>query len=89
MLNLPSSAGGVIAKSSGVLFVPVEHDGNNQASEEEVEAISCLVSEILQCTLSELSAGGGCKIALADILFVAPYKLQVRAVQAKFPTAKV
>lgn len=83
VLVVPESSREVISKSAGILFRPVEHEGNTQASEEEVAAIVELVKELQCCSLL------GRKITLDDILVVAPYNMQVRALQEKFPTGKV
>lgn len=56
---------------------------NAQASEEEVSAIVELVKKLQCCSLL------GRKITLDDILIMAPYNMQVRSLQEKFPTGKV
>ena len=83
VLVVPEVSRGIISKSAGILFKPVEHEGNTQASEEEVAAIVELVKELQCCSLL------GRKITLDDILIVAPYNMQVRALQEKFPAGKV
>ncbi|MBA4026725.1 MAG: hypothetical protein C0473_00635 [Cyanobacteria bacterium DS3.002] len=83
VLAVPESSRDVISKNAGILFKPVAHEGNTQASEEEVAAIVEMVKELLCCSLL------GRKITLDDILMVAPYNMQVRALQERFPTGKV
>ncbi|HWA25958.1 MAG TPA: TM0106 family RecB-like putative nuclease [Lacunisphaera sp.] len=69
---------------AGVMFEPVVHDGNVQASDEEVAHTVELASRLI---------GRGCvdrdgktrKLGWGDILFVAPYNLQVRKLREKLP----
>jgi uncharacterized protein len=42
IINVPSDYKGLLTLDAGVLFVPVEHAGNTQASDEEVMAIKAL-----------------------------------------------
>jgi len=67
-----------INKEAGIVFVPVEHHGNSQASEEEAERIVELVDELLG---REYHTGNPSQptrpITLDDMLFVAPYNHQV------------
>jgi uncharacterized protein len=71
----------------GVVFVPVEHEGNSQSSLEEVDSISDIIDKLL---LSDLVIDGKTrKIKLTDILIVAPYNRQVRLIKTKLPDAIV
>ena len=72
--------GKLVNRKAGILFVPVEHDGNVQDSGEEVEAIGAIVKELIGREFREKD-GTTRKISLEDILFVAPYNMQVRALQ--------
>lgn len=69
---------------AGLHFVPVEHAGNTQGSDEEVLAIERLVRDCLGRTFHD-SDGSQRPIPLDDILVVAPYNLQVRKLEAKLP----
>jgi len=78
ILSLPGSLPR-IGKSAGVIFVPIEHDGNTQGSEEEAQAVREIVNELQRCSwfdgkiLRPLTGD--------DILVVAPYNLQVRLIR--------
>ena len=85
---LQASAGSA-SLEAGVLFLPVEHDGNRQASEEEVEVIRQLVDSLIGRQLvrssSDRKTGGTSRpLALSDILFVAPFNMQVRRLRGVF-----
>ena len=79
-----------VTKAAGLLFVPVDHVGNAQGSEEEVAVIEELVQELLGREVTDVQ-GQVCKrLELEDILFVAPYNLQVRKLSAALgPGARV
>lgn len=73
---------------AGLLFLPVEHEGNTQASDEEVAAIVELVGQLVGRKLLQ----GGTKSApltRGNILVVAPYNLQVRKLEAALPGVDV
>jgi len=67
---------------AGLLFVPVEHEGNSQGSDEEVAVIRDLVGELLGREKTDETGKGKGPVALEDILFVAPYNMQVRKLEA-------
>jgi len=66
------------------MFVGVEHDGNIQQSDEEVDRVTAVYNELLgrPYTSSERCTK---PLALEDFLFIAPYNAQVRALQAALP----
>lgn len=77
-----------ISKSSGLLYIPVEHDGNTYESEEEGSRIVEVVNELLrQRILTE--AGSERALSRDDILVVAPYNLQVRLLSSLLPGIRV
>ena len=79
----------LVPAEAGVVFVPVEHDGCDQASNEEVETIVRIVDELLGRTVTDRH-GGPRQMTLNDILFVAPYNMQVRRLKQRLgPTARV
>ena len=61
---------------AGVVYLPVAHEGNQQASDEEVNAIVAAVGRLTGRTLN-LKDGGTRKVTIEDMLFVAPYNAQV------------
>ncbi len=63
---------------SGLRYFPVEHQGNQNASPEEVEVIAGLVNSLTQPTVKWIDDKGNSRqLQLADILIVAPYNTQV------------
>lgn len=75
---------------AGLWFVPVEHEGNQNSSPEEVEAIARIVQTLLHPKVkwhrgTELSR----TFNSDDILVVAPYNAQVSDLSARLPDLKV
>jgi uncharacterized protein len=78
-IALPPSS--LIQKQNGILFMPVAHTDNTQASEEEVDQIETLVRELTGLGYtSDRGHTTGC-LSAEEILIVAPYNLQVRKLQ--------
>ena len=74
---VPEGKNSIVTLDSGLLYVPVEHEGNSQASDEEVAVIKNLVEDLIGRPFTD-SSGKECgNISLQDILFVAPYNFQV------------
>ena len=70
-----------IAKSSGILYVPVNHFGNEQSSEEEILAIKELIKDLMQAKKTDIK-GVKSPVTPQNLLIVAPYNHQVRNLQA-------
>lgn len=68
----------------GIVFLGVEHDGNIQQSDEEVERIRSLYADLAGRSYTA-SDGSTKTLSLEDFLFIAPYNAQVRALQSVFP----
>ncbi|QEG17302.1 ATP-dependent RecD-like DNA helicase [Gimesia maris] len=85
IIKSPGWAGHLGDRQAGVLFSPVEHTGNTQASDEEVERIVELTRELLACqhTGEDQSLLG--TLQIEDILYVAPYNMQVRKLRDRLP----
>ncbi|MGO4569978.1 TM0106 family RecB-like putative nuclease [Rhizobium sp. 2YAF20] len=66
-------------KATGIMFRAVDHEGNTQASDEEVAAIKQLVAELLTARFME--DGKARPLQLSDILFITPYNHQRRKLQ--------
>ena len=77
VIKVPSK---ILPKNAGVHFLPVEHDGNSQGSEEEVEVIKKLAGQLIGQRLWDKST-----ITWDDILFVAPFNYQVNLLRAALP----
>lgn len=83
-VELPAKGGTLVKKEHGIVFSEVEHDGNIQQSDEEVERVKAIYTEMLGRPYTA-SDGTTKPLALADFLFIAPYNAQVRALQATLP----
>jgi len=71
---------------TGLRFSPVQHSGNSNESEEEVEKVASLVSGLLQAgTTWTNKKGETLPLRLEDILIVAPYNAQVAALAQRLP----
>lgn len=81
---LPSGADDQVPRESGLVFLPVEHEGNSQASEEEVAAIVGVANDLLGRDWIP-KAGESRRLTLDDILFIAPYNMQVRRLRESLP----
>src|SRR5262249_33957025 len=87
-LNL-STPPGTIKKSSGVLFVLVEHEGNSQASDEEADQIEQIVKELVGCRIDQGDGEQPKVLQLKDILIVAPNNGQAPKIRNRKPGARV
>jgi uncharacterized protein len=71
-------------KSTGIRYLPVEHDGCSQRSEEEAAVVSELVANLLTQRYRN-KKGETHPITLNDILVVAPYNMQVNLLKRTLP----
>ena len=70
----------------GLRFLPVDHAGNTNASEEEATRIGELVRELLDAGSAWVNQDGGRQpLTLEDVLVVAPYNAHVAALRAALP----
>jgi predicted RecB family nuclease len=81
-VSVTGGAVGKIPKESGIVFVPVSHEGNAQASPEEVAEVTRLLAELRGRVLTGNERDRPRKLADGDVLLVAPYNKQVRALRA-------
>ncbi|KTD44662.1 TM0106 family RecB-like putative nuclease [Legionella quateirensis] len=75
-IRIPEHYHGPLNKEAGIVNIPVFHEGNTQASDEEVEQIVQLTSELLGRTFYTHD-GREQILGWNDILFVSPYNHQV------------
>ncbi|MCL9684951.1 TM0106 family RecB-like putative nuclease [Legionella maioricensis] len=75
-ISIPDGYQGKLNKEAGVIVIPVMHEGNTQASDEEVEQICSLSKELLG-RIFRAKDGTQRLISWDDMLFVAPYNHQV------------
>jgi predicted RecB family nuclease len=69
---------------SGTRWLPVEHEANSSASDEEAGVVAALVSDL--CRGTWFDAGGAeRKLTLDDVLVVAPYNRQVARLLGRLP----
>jgi superfamily I DNA and/or RNA helicase len=77
-------------RGSGLRYVPVAHQGNQNSSPEEAEAIAKLVAEILGSSTTWLDRHGAERVVtLDDILIIAPYNAQVFDLKDRIAGARV
>jgi len=80
-LNADEPLGG-----TGLRFAPVEHSGNQNESQEEVERVATTVDHLLRSGATWTNKKGETHaLGLQDILIVAPYNAQVSALLERLP----
>jgi uncharacterized protein len=72
----------LVPAETGIVWVPVEHDGCTQSSDEECDAIVAIVEELLQRNVVDRE-GRERSMTPDDILIVAPFNLQVRCLRGR------
>jgi uncharacterized protein len=73
-------------EGAGLFYVPVSHQGKQNRSEEEVEAIEKIVAQLTSQNVTWTNAAGKRSLLTrGDILIVAPYNAQVAALARKLP----
>ena len=88
-IEVPPDYQGEVNQTAGVIFLPIDHEGNTQASDEEVELIKQKTDELIGRIFTDKS-GNQRPISWSDMLFVAPYNHQVNKLkQALGDQAKV
>ena len=71
---------------TGIVWVPVEHDGCAQSSDEECDAIVAMVEELLGRRVVDRD-GVERAMTPGDILIVAPFNVQVRCLRDRLGPA--
>ncbi len=75
---------------SGLRYLPVQHNGNQNCSPEEAQAVSELVSRILVNDATWIDRDGSEKpLSLNDIVIITPYNAQVFEIQQQLRGARV
>lgn len=82
-IEVPDSAT-TIRREHGIVFLGVEHDGNVQQSDEEVERVVAAYEDLLDRPYTD-TKGETRPLGIGDFLFIAPYNAQVRALEAALP----
>ncbi|MBX9666685.1 MAG: TM0106 family RecB-like putative nuclease [Candidatus Obscuribacterales bacterium] len=88
ILYPPADLSSRFEKRAGIVWHPVEHSGNSQSSEQEVDAIEGLINDLLMCEVADKS-GTLKSIDLNDILIVAPYNMQARKISSRISAVRV
>jgi predicted RecB family nuclease len=83
-IALPPGGRQLVTKEAGIVFSGVEHEGNIQQSDEEVERVKAIYQELLGCLYTD-KEGNTRPLVLEDFLFIAPYNAQVRSLTASLP----
>ncbi len=86
-LDVSNDVMAYVNRSAGLLFVPVDHEGNTQDSEEEANVIIDIVDELQRCNLVDNDVSR--RIEPKDIMIVAPYNMQVRRLRNCLPGFQV
>jgi superfamily I DNA and/or RNA helicase len=74
---------------SHLWFVPVNHEGNQNASPEELECIADLVESLMQPTVKWIDDKGQSRpLQWDDVLIVSPYNAQVSDLLKRLPNAR-
>lgn len=82
--------GSELFKGSGLYFVPVKHNGNQNCSPEEAQVVGKLVRAILAADATWIDCEGVEKpITLDDVIIITPYNAQVFEIQQCLPGARV
>jgi uncharacterized protein len=84
LIETPEGNGDPIKRKSGILFYGVEHDGNTQQSDEEIERVREIYGRLVGRRFTT-QQGAVRPLVLEDFLFISPYNAQVRALQAILP----
>src|SRR5580700_2974507 len=75
---------------AGLWFVPTEHEGNRNASAEEVELVAQIVEGLLRPGVKYFySAGNSRALKEEEILIVAPYNAQVADLKTRLPKMRI
>jgi len=69
---------------SGLRWIPVVHEGNASASDEEAAVVATLVADLCRGTWTD-HEGSEHRLTLDDIMVVAPYNRHVARLAAKLP----
>ena len=83
-------SGPTLYSGSGLVYVPVPHDGNQNRSREEAEQVAEIVKDLVAPGVTWVNGRGETKpLTLNDVLIVAPYNAQVSEIAERVPGARV
>jgi predicted RecB family nuclease len=73
-----------LSAGNGLVFLPVPHEGRGQSSWEEATAVAAEIGQLLGTSFTD-ERGVTRPLGVTDVLVVAPYNAQVRALRARVP----
>ena len=77
-------------KGSGLRFLPVAHNGNQNCAPEEADAVAATVKDIIKSKATWVDRDGQERlVTLDDILIITPYNAQVFEIQQRLAGARV
>jgi uncharacterized protein len=88
-LDVQSIQGNTPFVGAGLFYVPVDHHGNQNRSNEEVDTIAAIVRQLTSGDVSKVEEKGVSTVSRDDILIVAPYNAQVAALSEKLPGCRI
>ena len=74
---------------AGLRFVPIEHENNVQASDEEADAIARIITDLQGRTVHGADGKAEGPFGPKNLLVVAPYNMQVRKLRERLPGHRV
>jgi predicted RecB family nuclease len=79
-----------LIKGSGLRFLPVTHNGNQNCAPEEADAVATIVDDIIKSKATWVDRDGQERfVTLDDILIITPYNAQVFEIQQRLAGARV
>jgi len=74
---------------AGLVYVPVEHEGNQARADEEVGAVAAIAAALTSGVVCRDHEGKEAPLTRADLMIVAPYNAQVTALSAALPDVRI
>ena len=76
--------------TAGLVYVPVEHDGNQARAQEEVDAVAAIAAALTSGDVTwRDQLGAEAPLTRADLMVVAPYNAQVTALSAALRDVRI
>jgi predicted RecB family nuclease len=89
-LNIQEIKSTGLIGGTGLRFIPVQHQGNQNSAPEEADEIRKLVNDILSTRATWIDRDGKERaLTLDDVLIITPYNAQVFELQQRLPGARV
>jgi uncharacterized protein len=89
-LLAPEGSAAAAFGRAGIAYVPIEHEGNQARSHEEVAVIAAIVAKLTDGAAAWRDKDGrSAPLTRGDIMAVAPYNAQVTALAAALPGVRV